>query len=621
MSEKIVIVDDGTVPYSLKRKRLPEIEGYAAPTDAQTQAAVDAWMDEHSSSYIVPDNSLTQGKLVKGTLGFVTPEMYGANGDGATNDAEAIQNAIDNANGRTVYFPKGITYAISCEHAIKIPSYTKIILDGTIKAIAASRTGFEFFDFDISNTPGYTGIHDVVICGTGVFDANGQNLSDAFMTPFRVHHCSDIIISGITIKNVSKYHAIEIGGSQNVLIDSVKFLGVYENNVGAGTLESVQIEKITESGAGGALPYDGTMCRNITIRNCYFGESPEGGKMYEAVGSHEQVSDADSTMNSMHDGIIVEGCVIENTSWKPGITSAPLYDPSAAAIGFTYNVKNAIIRDNILLDVGVGIGIAFYQYCESISIERNVLKNAYGSGIVFHSNCSGITISENKIDSYGSYCEERQINNMAIGIYVGATCHEDLKVLNNFVKTITSYATLPIHLPGVAFGDFGKNQFQGNLLDVLSVLPSAQKDTFQNNFRRYNRDNSKILYDSSTGIMSGAIASLPDLRLFQRIEITINVGGASIETQTWTNDQIINFTAPPIRAVNMPNGGTTASVTIYELNTSINSTYDTITLGNNIYVQFTNGAATVAKYDPENPSNAFIKILKIRGYYGQNMIV
>lgn len=97
MSEKILVVDDSN-NLKLKRKQIQDIDGYQAPTDAQTQAAVDAWMSEHSASYIVPDNSLTQAKLVKGTLGYVTPEMFGAVGDGVTNDYQAFADCAVYAN-------------------------------------------------------------------------------------------------------------------------------------------------------------------------------------------------------------------------------------------------------------------------------------------------------------------------------------------------------------------------------------------------------------------------------------------------------------------------------------------------------------------------------------------
>lgn len=85
-------------------------EAGGADPDAIGQAVED-WLDDHpEATTTVPDKSLTINKMVTGTLGYVTPEMYGAVGDGTTNDTSAFSQACN--SGKPVVLTEGKTYKI-----------------------------------------------------------------------------------------------------------------------------------------------------------------------------------------------------------------------------------------------------------------------------------------------------------------------------------------------------------------------------------------------------------------------------------------------------------------------------------------------------------------------------
>ncbi len=79
--------------------------------------SVEEWLDENADRLA----------LLKE---YVTPEMYGAKGDGETDDSAAVQGAVDNANGKAVYFTAGKTYLVNSGIVVHNPSVIK--MDGVL---------------------------------------------------------------------------------------------------------------------------------------------------------------------------------------------------------------------------------------------------------------------------------------------------------------------------------------------------------------------------------------------------------------------------------------------------------------------------------------------------------
>ncbi len=153
-----------------------------------------------------------------------------------------------------------------------------------------------------SKTTKYKGTHDVIWEG-GKFIADTNKKDASVIVMF---HARNIQFSGTIITGCRGYHSFEINACKTIMLDrcrcenqSAKIGGEYREAI---QIDFANFDGLALKGAKGTEPcYDGTHCKDITLRDCHIQDCPNG------IGTHtvgpEEV---------YHVGINIEGCTFEN---------------------------------------------------------------------------------------------------------------------------------------------------------------------------------------------------------------------------------------------------------------------------------------------------------------------
>ena len=257
---------------------------------ANTQTKIDSIPSKTNIIQVLGGSvSITYSKSASAEALIVNVRDYGASGDGATDDTQAIQSAIDaaHAQGKDVFIPAG-TYLLATalfspsntgvSHCLEVYSDQRIYGEkGTVLKRGSSASNHLMFTHNESNATGYTGAENITIERI-TFDSNSSAYTTA-NTPLNLSHARNIKIIDCTFENsTGGWHSIEINSSQFVEVAGCEFL----NNV--SNAEDIQIDGAAGTGNLGAN--DNTVCSDIDIHNCRFAS---GGSV-PAVGNHTNMA-------------------------------------------------------------------------------------------------------------------------------------------------------------------------------------------------------------------------------------------------------------------------------------------------------------------------------------------
>lgn len=249
--------DDGSEGQLLRSKGDGSTEwaDVGLPTDAQTAQAVSDWLDAHpEATTTVQDGSITKAKISSSFIeeiknGYVTPEMFGAVGDGATDDYAAFAQAI--ATGQPIFLgPK--TYYIN----------GSLVLSGDICITGSSMRGtvLEFADLGGSWCVVVDGVRSGVFANLTIKSHDGSNLNAIHFTNGRSSYTN---FYNLYIDNVSKGLLIDTATAYNEF-RNIEFILRDNNGIG------IEI---------GSSNYDVNAIQPnyIYFEYCYFGNSVNFG--------------------------------------------------------------------------------------------------------------------------------------------------------------------------------------------------------------------------------------------------------------------------------------------------------------------------------------------------------
>lgn len=269
---------------------------------------------------------------------FVTPQDFGALADGVTNDATAIQRAINSASNIEVFFPPG-DYLVSS--SITIPSNTKLraigkvtlkftgtlfTLTGDISSFPSSSTfisdvGFYGLTFENTDTFPVTSstaidaksFEDLIIedchaiecnliqCGIqhDTFVSTGTNPMNAYSIDD-----DDAMNKRLKVVNCTSYVATQqTGGEYSILPNYVVDAYIAGNSV-EGTGIAANAVNASES-VGGEVGY-----YRMHKHHSYVGNTIKRARAGIFVGLGDGCTISGNTVETMHDvGIDFEGCI------------------------------------------------------------------------------------------------------------------------------------------------------------------------------------------------------------------------------------------------------------------------------------------------------------------------
>lgn len=339
----------------------------------------------NQGGYVVP---------VGGHGAGVDVRLFGATGDGTTNDTEAIQAAIDSAeaNGSAVYLPTG-TYAVTSLR-IDVASGFRMYGDGYGSVLKGASAGTQIIL--LAERTGYTAINGLQLENFRV-DGNSGGQFEAGLV--QLNNCVGFVVNGLWIENGTRASAPS--GVNGIAFSA----GTVSGTGSIGSITNCYIRNCSKAGINWTSEAVAGYIAGNVIRDCTGnGSCPgiqlNGGFNGRVIGNY--------ITNTQGPGIYVavsgvgatsrNAIIANNSVYACGVSSTTLGDGILVANASGTAVGRFVISGNQVYDCGNstagGAGI-YIQNDDNIVVSGNLCRNNEYDGIRVL-NCNHVSITGNR---------------------------------------------------------------------------------------------------------------------------------------------------------------------------------------------------------------------------------
>lgn len=463
----------------------------------------------------------TDGRLPRYEF-VVTPEMYGAKGDGTTDDTAAVQNAF-NDSAYFVYLPK--TYLITGELTITVPHEINgghLLWRNTTSWTDRSWDGSAWTHV-IKNA--------ITISAVGVVIKNFELSSDR---------------SNTSIKTWTGIHS----NYSNCTFDNIKVSGFKWSGISIYGVDSKVINSVFEEDRYGIVNNStNTTIDNNTV-NGKFIESSE----YATYGTWK--SETSTFESDYYDGILNGSSAVYAT-----ITNNHVMNCGQGGI-YSSGARNIVIANNYVHDnfgSGIDNGATGSHTNEYFDIHNNIVENNRMRQMVI-SLCNNFVVENNILRvSLSSHTEPPIV------------IHETSTYCNFISNKIVGNGST---IRGISLPDatsnclFDNNEFENVLVDYNVTQTILNNNTFLNrNFRIINNKQFTIAKSSNITININDYVAVSNTTTSKQFLFT-GIG----QNQAWRFSGILNIAGS--------SGGTSNFVAFEQSNCTVTVSGHTITLAN-----------------------------------------